>query len=143
MPETVDCVSAARTRPVCSIGSRTVGPGSMRADRAWPQVPNLRSSQSQCARQEDVRRHRYFIERTLRTYSDHAGVILDRVVHTKDMFGDSGPRILRLGLTRTTDRSTEDHFEMYSVGRRERFRRWSIMATCCTKLREADMVSAA
>jgi SAM-dependent methyltransferase len=97
------------------------------------QVPNLRSIQSRWARQEDVPRHLYFFsERTLRAYGERAGLVLDKIVHTTDLFGGSGRGILRLALVRSLGRSIDDYFEMYSVGRRERFRRWPATAVFCT-----------
>jgi SAM-dependent methyltransferase len=97
------------------------------------QVPNLRSIQSRWARQEDIPRHLYFFtEDTLRGFGDAAGIPLERVTHTTDLFGGSGRGVLQLGLIRAVGRSTNDYFEMYTIPRRERFRRWPVLASACT-----------
>jgi SAM-dependent methyltransferase len=97
------------------------------------QVPNLRSIQSRWALQEDVPRHLYFFsEPTLRAYGRRSGLTLEKVVHTTDLFGGSGRGVLRLGLFRAIGLTADDYFEMYAVARRERFRRWPVMAPACT-----------
>jgi SAM-dependent methyltransferase len=103
------------------------------------QVPNLRSIQSRWALQEDVPRHLYFFsEPTLRAYGRRSGLMLEKIVHTTDLFGGSGRGVLRLGLVRATGRTADDYFEMYAVPRRERFRRWPVMATACTAVGLAE-----
>jgi SAM-dependent methyltransferase len=97
------------------------------------QVPNLRSIQSRWAHQEDVPRHlHFFTEQTLGRFGQLAGLSLERVVHTTDLFGGSGRGVLRLGLVRACGRSTGDYFRMYSVPRRQRFQRWPVMAPACS-----------
>src|SRR4029453_16901818 len=55
------------------------------------QVPHLRSIQSRWARQEEVPRHLYsFSERTLRAYGNRIGLVLDKIVHSTDLFVGSG-----------------------------------------------------
>jgi SAM-dependent methyltransferase len=97
------------------------------------QVPNLRSIASRWGRQEDIPRHLYFFdERTLGEYAQRSGLALDAVVHTTDLFGGSGRGVMRLGLMRACGRSVDDYFDLYSASRRDRFRRWPVMATACT-----------
>jgi SAM-dependent methyltransferase len=103
------------------------------------QVPNLRSIQSRWALQEDVPRHLYFYtESTLREYGRRSGLTLEKVVHTTDLFGGSGRGALRLGLFRAAGRTVDDYFAMYAVPRRERFRRWPVMAPACTAVGLAE-----
>lgn len=93
------------------------------------QVPNLRSIHSRWALQEDVPRHLYFFsERTLRAYGERTGLVLDRVVHTTDLFGGSGRGVLRLALVRATGRSIPEFFEIWRTPRIRRFRRWPTLA---------------
>lgn len=93
------------------------------------QVPNLRSIYSRWALQEDVPRHlHFFTERTLRAYGARVGLELEQVFHTTDLFGGSGRGVLRLLLVRALGRSVPDFFEIYRTPRRERFRRWPLLA---------------
>jgi SAM-dependent methyltransferase len=97
------------------------------------QVPNLRSIHSRWAKQEDVPRHLYFFtESTLRAYGERAGLELERVEHTTDLFGGSGRGVLRLALIRALGGSTDDFFEIWRTPRRERFRHWPVRATLWT-----------
>lgn len=93
------------------------------------QVPNLRSISARWGMQEDIPRHlHFFCERTLRAYGEGTGLVLDRVVHTTDLFGGSGRGALRLALVRVTGRSVSDFFEIYRTSRRERFSRWPVLS---------------
>ena len=116
----------ARAFEVCA---RLLRPGG----RLIVQVPNLRSIHSRWALQEDVPRHLYFFsERTLRAYGDRSGLVLDRVLHTTDLFGGSGRGVLRLALVRALGRSTAEFFEIWRAPRRERFRRWPALTVAWT-----------
>jgi SAM-dependent methyltransferase len=104
------------------------------------QVPNLRSIWARSL-QEDVPRHLYFFDpRTLRSYGASAGLELDRIVHTTELFGGSGRGVLRLGVVRLMGRSTADFFEMWRAPRRERFRRWPLAATIWTAVAALERV---
>jgi SAM-dependent methyltransferase len=97
------------------------------------QVPNLRSIHSRWAMQEDVPRHLYFFSpRTLRGYANRVGLELKRVAHTTDLFGGSGRGVLRLALVRAWRGSTADYFDVVQTQRRERFRRWPLLAVAWT-----------
>jgi SAM-dependent methyltransferase len=97
------------------------------------QVPNLRSIWARWALQEDVPRHLYFFNpKTLREYANRAGLGLDRVVHTTDLFGGSGRGVLRLALIRALGGSTADFFDVWRTPRRERFRRRPLLAFAWT-----------
>jgi SAM-dependent methyltransferase len=97
------------------------------------QVPNLRSIWARWALQEDVPRHLYFFDpRTLRRYAGAAGLTLEHIVHTTDLFGGSGRGVLRLGLIRGLGGSTDDFFEIWRTPRRQRFGRWPGRATAWT-----------
>lgn len=97
------------------------------------QVPNLRSIWSRWALQEDVPRHlHFFTPRTLRAYGTAAGLELERVTHTTDLFGGSGRGILRLALVRSLGRDTDDFFEIWRTPRRERLRRWPVLTAAWT-----------
>lgn len=97
------------------------------------QVPNARSIWFH-ARQEDAPRHLFFFTpKSLKRYAEQSGLKLSRRVHhTTDLFGGGGRGILRLWLVRLTGRSVDEFFEIYRTPRRERFRRWPILATCWT-----------
>jgi SAM-dependent methyltransferase len=131
-PESWDVITAwaafehlrdpAQAFQVCA---RLLAPGG----RLIVQVPNLRSVYSRWALQEDVPRHLYFFtEKTLKAYGDRVGLELEQFVHTTDLFGGSGRGILRLLLIRALGRSTADFFEIWKTRRRERFRRWPLLA---------------
>jgi SAM-dependent methyltransferase len=93
------------------------------------QVPNLRSIAARFGLQEDVPRHLYFFsEKTLQGYGERTGLILDRVIHTTDLFGGSGRDALRLAFARATGRSVAEFFEIYRTPRKQRFRRWPVLA---------------
>jgi SAM-dependent methyltransferase len=97
------------------------------------QVPNLRSINARLARLEDVPRHLYFFNPdTLRRYGLTAGLRLDRIVHTTDMYGGSGRGVLRLALTRATGGTQDEFFDFYRLARRERFRRRPVLASAWT-----------
>lgn len=97
------------------------------------QVPNLRSIYGRYSLQEDVPRHLYFFSPgTLRQYGAAAGLRLDAVAHTTELFGGSGRGVLRLALVRALGRSTDEFFEVYRTPRRERFRRWPALALAWT-----------
>jgi SAM-dependent methyltransferase len=105
------------------------------------QVPNLRSIQSRWALQEDVPRHLYFFTpTTLRSYGDTVGLRLRRVVHTTDLFGGSGRGILRLALLRALGKSVEDFFEVKRTPRRDRFRRWPLLAFAWTSMAAVERI---
>jgi SAM-dependent methyltransferase len=105
------------------------------------QVPNLRSIHSRYALQEDVPRHLYFFsEKTLRAYGARAGLCLERVHHTTDLFGGSGRGVLRLWLVRAMGRSTDEFFEIWRTPRRARFRRWPLLATVWTAVAAIERV---
>jgi hypothetical protein len=83
--------------------------------------------------QEDVPRHLYFFStKTLRAYGEKVGLRLSRVVHTTDLFGGSGRGILRLALVRALGKSVDEFFEVWRTPRRERFRRWPLLASAWT-----------
>ncbi|MBA2504686.1 MAG: class I SAM-dependent methyltransferase [Thermoleophilaceae bacterium] len=108
------------------------------------QVPNLRSVYSRWAQQEDVPRHlHFFTPRTLRRYGAEAGLRLKRVVHTTDLFGGSGRGVLRLALVRTTGGSQAQFFEIWRTPKRERFRRWPVLATGWTMASAIERVALA
>jgi 2-polyprenyl-3-methyl-5-hydroxy-6-metoxy-1,4-benzoquinol methylase len=93
------------------------------------QVPNLRSVFGRMSLQEDVPRHLYcFSPRTLKRYATRAGLQLERVIHTTDLFGGSGRGVLRLLLTRAAGGTPETFFDFRGLPRRERFRRRPIFA---------------
>jgi SAM-dependent methyltransferase len=93
------------------------------------QVPNLRSVFGRLSRQEDVPRHLYFFSpRTLRRYGEHAGLALDSIVHSTDLFGGAGRGVLRLAVARACGKSTGEFFELLWTSRRERFRRAPLLA---------------
>jgi 2-polyprenyl-3-methyl-5-hydroxy-6-metoxy-1,4-benzoquinol methylase len=97
------------------------------------QVPNLRSIYSRWALQEDVPRHLYFFsERTLRAYGRTVGLELEQVIHSTDLFGGSGRGVLRLLLVRALGHSVPDFFDIYMTPRRERLRRWPLLAVAWT-----------
>ncbi len=105
------------------------------------QVPNLRSIYSRWAKQEDVPRHLYFFTpTTLRLYGQASGLDLVRVTHTTDLFGGSGRGILRLALVRGLGRSTPEFFEIWRTPRRERFRRWPVLATAWTGVAAVERI---
>jgi 2-polyprenyl-3-methyl-5-hydroxy-6-metoxy-1,4-benzoquinol methylase len=97
------------------------------------QVPNLRSIWARWALQEDVPRHLYFFNpKTLRKFADRAGLRVERVVHTTDLFGGSGRGVLRLALIRAVGGSTADFFDLWRTPRRERFRRRPLLTLAWT-----------
>jgi SAM-dependent methyltransferase len=97
------------------------------------EVPNLRSIWARWALQEDVPRHLYFFTpRTLRAYGEAAGLELERVRHTTDLFGGSGRGVLRLLLVRGLGRSTDGFFEIWRTPQRERLRRWPVLTLAWT-----------
>lgn len=105
------------------------------------QVPNLRSIYARWAMQEDVPRHLYFFTpATLRAYGRRVGLELVRVHHTTDLFGGSGRGVLRLALVRATRRSVDDFFEILRARRRDRFRRWPLLATAWTATAAVERV---
>jgi 2-polyprenyl-3-methyl-5-hydroxy-6-metoxy-1,4-benzoquinol methylase len=117
--------------------ARLVKPGG----RVVVQVPNLRSIWARYALQEDLPRHLYFFDpRTLKRYGELAGLSLERLVHTTDLFGGSGRGVLRLGLIRLLGGSTDDFFEMLRTPRRERFRAWPAKATAWTAMAAIEQV---
>jgi SAM-dependent methyltransferase len=98
------------------------------------QVPNARSIFFH-ARQEDVPRHLYFFTpKTLERYADESGLDLIRVHHTTDLFGGTGRGILRLWLVRLWGRSQDEFFEVWRTPRRERFKRWPLLAFAWTAI---------
>jgi SAM-dependent methyltransferase len=103
------------------------------------QVPNLRSAHARWA--EDVPRHLYFFsEPTLRRYGERSGLVLERVIHTTDLFGGSGRGLLRLWLVRALRRSDRDFFEIYRAPKRERFRRWPALSVAWTAVSAVEHV---
>ena len=105
------------------------------------QVPNLRSVYSRWALQEDVPRHLYFFsERTLRAYGERSGLELERVDHTTDLFGGSGRGVLRRLLVRALGGSDDRFFEVWRTARRERFRRWPLLALAWTAAAAVERV---
>jgi 2-polyprenyl-3-methyl-5-hydroxy-6-metoxy-1,4-benzoquinol methylase len=105
------------------------------------QVPNLRSIYSRWALQEDVPRHLYFFSpKTLRAYGRDVGLELERVTHTTDLFGGSGRGVLRLALVRALGHSIPDFFEIWRTGRRDRFRRWPVLAAAWTGVAAVERV---
>jgi 2-polyprenyl-3-methyl-5-hydroxy-6-metoxy-1,4-benzoquinol methylase len=99
------------------------------------QVPNLHSIASRWGHQEDVPRHLYFFsESTLRAFGERCGLVLERVVHATDLFGGSGRSILRLALVRALGGSVDDYYELYAAPRRQRFRRWPVLAPALTSV---------
>src|SRR5206468_383875 len=60
------------------------------------------------------------------------GLRLVRVRHTTDLFGGSGRGAMRRGLLRALGRSDDDYFEVLRTPRRDRFRRWPLLATAWT-----------
>lgn len=88
------------------------------------QVPNLRSVQSRWTLQEDIPRHLYFFSpRTLRRYAAGAGLQLERIVHTTDLFGGSGRGAFSLAISRALGQSDDQYVELARLRRSERFRR--------------------
>lgn len=105
------------------------------------QVPNLRSIWSRWSLQEDVPRHLYFFSpRTLRGYADKYGLELEQVTHTTNLYAGSGRGVLRLGLVRALGRSVDDFFEIWRTPRRERFRRWPVLAVAWTMVSAMEKV---
>lgn len=99
------------------------------------QVPNLKSVYGRYSMQEDVPRHLYFFNRsTLAAYARCCGLSLRNVIHTTDLFGGSGRGVGRLALVRALGRSTDEFFTIWRTPRRERFRRWPILALPWTAL---------
>jgi hypothetical protein len=60
------------------------------------------------------------------------GLELKRVIHTTDLFGGSGRGVLRLLLVRALGYSVPEFFDIYRTPRRERFRRWPLLAAAWT-----------
>jgi SAM-dependent methyltransferase len=117
--------------------ARMLAPGG----RLIVQVPNLRSIWSRWALQEDIPRHLHFFNpSTLRAYADRGGLQLERVTHTTDLFGGSGRGVLRLLLVRAIGRSVDEFFEVYRTPRRERFRRWPLLAAAWTIISALERV---
>jgi SAM-dependent methyltransferase len=117
--------------------SRLLRPGG----RLLVQVPNLRSIHSRWALQEDVPRHLYFFTpKTLRAYGRSVGLELKRIAHTTDLFGGTGRGVLRLALVRAVGRSTPDFFEIWRARRRDRFRRWPILAVAWTGVAAVERI---
>ena len=105
------------------------------------QVPNLRSIYARWAKQEDVPRHLFFFtEKTLRAYGQVSGLELTRLRHTTDLFGGSGRGVLRLALVRALGCSTPEFFEIWRTPRRERFRRWPLLAVLWTGVAAIEQV---
>jgi SAM-dependent methyltransferase len=93
------------------------------------QVPNLRSISARFARREDIPRHLFFFTpTTLGRLGSVAGLELRQVHHTTDLFGGSGRGALRLFYVRALGRSVDFYFEMLRTPRRERRRRWPLIA---------------
>lgn len=105
------------------------------------QVPNLRSIQGRWSRQEDIPRHLFFFDpSTLTRYGASAGLQLEHVTHTTDLFGGSGRGVLCLGLVRALGRSTREFFEIYYTPRGARFRRWPLLAPVWTLVAALERV---
>jgi SAM-dependent methyltransferase len=97
------------------------------------EVPNLASPAARTPLKEDLPRHLYFYEaRTLRRFGEQAGLVMQRVHHTPELFGGSNRGVLRLLLLRALGRSTDEFFEMLYTPKRQRFRRWPVMAVAWT-----------
>ena len=97
------------------------------------QVPNLRSIQSRLARQEDIPRHlHFFTEETLRRFGEAAGIALERVVQTTDLFGGSGKGVYRLWFVARRGPFDRRLLRDVQDPRRERFRRWPVLAPAST-----------
>lgn len=93
------------------------------------QVPNLRSVWARWALQEDVPRHLYFFsESTLAAYATRAGLRVERVVHTTDLFGGSGRGVLRLLMLRALGEPLSRYFDMSRTPVGERFRQAPLFA---------------
>jgi 2-polyprenyl-3-methyl-5-hydroxy-6-metoxy-1,4-benzoquinol methylase len=105
------------------------------------QVPNLRSIYSRWALLEDVPRHLYFFsESTLRAYAHQAGLELEQVTHTTDLFGGSGRGVGRLFLLRALGKSVPEFFEMWRTSRAQRFKRWPLLAMAWTAVSAIERV---
>jgi SAM-dependent methyltransferase len=105
------------------------------------QVPNLRSIHTRWALLEDVPRHLYFFSPpVLRRYGVDAGLELERVAHTTDLFGGSGRGVLRLALVRASGGSVADFFAFWRTPRRERFRRRPVLAAAWTATAAVERV---
>jgi 2-polyprenyl-3-methyl-5-hydroxy-6-metoxy-1,4-benzoquinol methylase len=116
-------------RAAFQVCARLLRPGG----RLILQVPNLHSIQSRLSRQEDIPRHlHFFTEDTLRRFGEAADIRLERVVQTTDLFGGSGRGVLRLWFVRALGGTADDYFEMYRTPRRQRFRRWPVLAPAAT-----------
>jgi SAM-dependent methyltransferase len=97
------------------------------------EVPNLRSISSRLAHFEDVPRHLHFFSpTTLRRYADRAGLSVEAIHHTTNMYGGSGRGALRRLLVRATGGDDDDFFAFYAMRRRQRFRHSPVLATAWT-----------
>jgi SAM-dependent methyltransferase len=105
------------------------------------QVPNLRSISARFALQEDVPRHLYFFSpATLRRFGQLAGLEFRGVDHTTDLFGGSGRGVLRLAMVRALGGTVDDFFAVWRTPRRERFRRWPLLAAAWTAVAAVERV---
>jgi SAM-dependent methyltransferase len=105
------------------------------------QVPSLRSIHARFALHEDIPRHLYFFSpATLRRFGQLTGLEVTRVDQTTDLFGGSGRGVLRLALVRALGGSVDDYFEVWRTPRRERFRRWPVLAWAWTAVAAIERV---
>jgi SAM-dependent methyltransferase len=97
------------------------------------QVPNLRSINARFARLEDIPRHLYFFNpTTLRRFAALAGLRLEAIHHTTNMYGGSGRSVLRRLLIHATGGDDDAFFSFYATPRRQRFRQAPALATVWT-----------